>query len=180
MMMKRAFAILSAFLLALPAWAADAPAKPAKITIQWEYHNFPLRIALYETKGVAPLWETSSVASLAAAPVGRRIESPVMMIAPGQARRFVLVAENNTDKKLYFFAAPHVVEPPEQAVGFKFKCLCVNRVYTVGPHETWFRVVEFRVASGFSWAGLTVMHAVTGIDEKTAEAFSKDDSMPEL
>lgn len=179
MMLARAFFILVC-LPGFPAWAAAASPKPAKIAIQWEYHNFPLRIALYETKGVAPLWETRSVPSLAAAPVGARIENPVFMIAPGQARRFVLVARNDTDQKLYFFAAPHVVQPPEQAVGFKFKCLCVNRVYTVGPHETWFRVVEFRVSSGFAWDSLTVMHSVTGIDEKTADAFSKDESMPEF
>jgi hypothetical protein len=178
-MRKSALAILMC-LLAFPAIAADLKASPPRFTIQWEYHSFPLRMELYEPKGVAPLWDTRSVASLAQAPVGARVLNPVMMIAPGQARRFVLVARNTTDRKLYFFAAPHVVQPPEQAVGFKFKCLCVNRVYTVGPHETWYRVVEFRVSPGFAWDGLTVTHVITGVDEKTAEAFSKDASMPEF
>lgn len=179
MIVKRTLAILLC-LLAVPATAADGQTKPVKVSIQWEYHNFPLRVALYETRGVAPLWDTRSVAGLAQAPVGARIQNPVLMIAPGQARRFVLVVQNTTDQKLYFFAAPHVVQPPEQAVGFKFKCLCVNRVYTIGPHETWYRVVEFRVSDGFAWDGLTVTHAITGIDEQTAQAFSHDASMPEF
>jgi hypothetical protein len=179
MSMRQIVAILLC-LLAIPASAAGAPAKAARISIQWEYHGFPLHVILYEPKGVAPLWETRSVASLAQAPVGASIQDPVLMIAPGQARRFVLVVQNTTDRKLYFFAAPHVVQPPEQAVGFKFKCLCVNRVYTVGPHETWYRVVEFHVSSGFAWDGLTVTHVITGIDEKTAQTFSKDASMPEF
>lgn len=174
--MRRALAILM-LTLASSAWAA---APQVKIDIQWEYKNFTLPVALHEVNGSARLWETRSVANAKDAPIGEPIQNPVLLLAPGQSKRFVLVVRNPGDKPLYFFAAPHVVQPPEQALGFKFKCLCVNRAYKVGPHETWYRVVEFRLSNEFAGAGLTVMHSIIGIDEKRADAFSKDPIMPEF
>ncbi len=173
--MKRLFVIM--LLVSCSAFAAD---KPVKIDIRWEYKNFAPQMALYEVKGFARLWDTRSVASLSDAPVGARMQGAALEMEPGQGKRFVLVVQNPTDQTLYFFAAPHVVQPPEQALGFKFKCLCVNRVYVVGPHETWYRVVEFRLSPDFSGHGLTVMHTIIGIDEKRAEAFSKDPILPEF
>ncbi len=179
--MKKLFALLAVLLLAAaPALAADHTSNPVRIEIQWMYRNFTPQVMLYEAQRGARLWEARSVPSLGVAPVGARIEGPVLMIAPGQDRRFVLVVQNPSDKPLYFFAAPHVVQPPEEALGFKFKCLCVNRAYMVGPHETWYRVVEFRLSPDFSGHGLTVMHSIIGIDEKRAESFSKDPVIPEF
>jgi cytochrome c oxidase assembly protein Cox11 len=106
--------------------------------------------------------------------------STTLTLEPGQDRRFVLVVQNTGDQPLYFFAAPHVVQPPDQALGFKFKCLCVNRAYIVGPHETWYRVVEFRLSPDFAGQQLTVMHTIIGIDKKRADAFSKDPVIPEF
>lgn len=175
--MRYALAPLLFALTISPAWAA---APQVKIDIGWEYKNFTLPVALHEVRGSARLWDTKSVANLQDAPIGERILSPVLMIAPGQNKRFVLVVKNTGDKPLYFFAAPHVVQPAEQALGFKFKCLCVNRAYKVGAHETWYRVVEFRLSNDFSGGGLTVMHSIIGIDEKRADAFSKDPILPEF
>lgn len=172
--------VLATLLLTLsfsPAWAASPQ---VKIDIQWEYKNFTLPMALYEVKGNARLWDTKSVPSINDAPIGERIQNPALMIAPGQNKRFVLVVQNTGDKPLYFFAAPHVVQPAEEALGFKFKCLCVNRAYKVGAHETWYRVVEFRLSDEFAGSGLTVMHSIIGIDEKRADSFSKAPLMPEF
>ncbi|HEY5993875.1 MAG TPA: hypothetical protein VIU46_04655 [Gallionellaceae bacterium] len=170
---------LSVFLLLI--WSsAFASDKPVEINIQWEYKNFAPQMALYEVKGFARLWDARSVASLADAPVGARMPGTTLELKPGQYKRFVLVVQNPTDKPLYFFAAPHVVQPPEEALGFKFKCLCVNRAYTVGPHETWYRVVEFRLSPDFAGQRLTVMHTIIGIDEKRADAFSKSPLMPDM
>ncbi len=173
--MKRLFV----FLLLVPFSVLGAD-KSVKIDIQWEYKNFNLPVALYEVKGFAHLWETKSVASPSDAPIGERMQNTVLTLSPGQSKRFVLVVQNPSNQKLYFFAAPHVVQPPEEALGFKFKCLCVNRAYIVGPHETWYRVVEFRLSPDFAGQGLTVMHTIIGIDEKRADAFSKDPIIPEF
>lgn len=175
--MRYFYAILMILLSSQTAWAA---APQVKIELQWEYKNFALPVALYEVKGRAHLWESKSVATLADAPVGERMQSGTLELGAGQDKRFVLVVQNPGNKPLYFFAAPHVVQPPEEALGFKFKCLCVNRAYRVGPHETWYRVVEFRLSPDFAGHGLTVMHTIIGIDEKRADAFSKDPVLPEF
>lgn len=176
--MKRMLILL--MLAATPTLAAEQTARPVKIEIQWSYKNFAPQVMLYEAKRGARLWEAKSVTTLADAPAGERMQSSTLVLGAGQDKRFVLVVQNPTDKPLFFFAAPHVVQPPEEALGFKFKCLCVNRAYMVGPHEIWYRVVEFRLSPDFAGQGLTVMHTIIGIDEKRADAFSKDPVLPEF
>lgn len=175
--MRYLYAIMMLLLTGPAAWAASPQ---VKIELKWEYKNFTLPVTLYEMKGHARLWETRSVANPSDAPIGERMQSTELLLEPGQDKRFVLVVQNPSDQKLYFFAAPHVVQPPEEALGFKFKCLCVNRAYIVGPHETWYRVVEFRLSPDFAGQGLTVMHTIIGIDQKRADAFSKDPVIPEF
>lgn len=182
--MRHAFAIVLLAFSLNPAWGAAPQGTPdapqVKIDIQFEYKNFAPRVALYEVKANARLWDTKSVASAKDAPIAGPMQGTVLAMAPGQDRRFALVVQNTGDQPLYFFAAPHVVQPPEQALGFKFKCLCVNRAYKVEPHETWYRIVEFRLSPDFAGDGLTVMHSIIGIDEKRADAFSKAPVMPEF
>lgn len=175
--MKYVHAFLLLAITASAAWA-DAPA--VKVNIQWEYKKFSDTVAIYEVKGAPRLWETRSVPSLKAAPVGELIEGSVFSIQPGQKKRFALVVKNTSDKPIYFFAAPHVVHPVEHSLGFKFKCLCINHAYTINPKETWYRIVEFRLANEFEGDALSVLHSIIGIDQKRADSFSKEAVIPEL
>lgn len=174
--MKRFFLALLLTVLAYPAWADPA----AKVNIAWRYKNFASTTAIYEMKGEPHLWETKSVANLAAAPVTGPIAGSSFELMPGHKKRFALVVQNTTDKPLYFFAAPHTVQPEEDALGFKFKCLCINRAYTIGPKETWYRIVEFRLSEDFIGTELTITHTLIGIDENRAASFSNDATMPEM
>jgi len=170
--------------LVLVLLAGSACAEPAvKIDIKWLYKDFVSPVNIYEVKGRPLLWQTNSVANLAAAPVGSPISSASFQLAPGQKKRFVLIVQNNTDKPQHFFAAPHSAKPEEQALGFKFKCLCINHAYSINPRETWYRVVEFRLSPQFEGDGLAISHTIIGIDSKRAASFSQEhemSSMPDM
>jgi hypothetical protein len=179
--MKRLCSALIIFALVCPAYAEQARhGQAVKVNIAWRQKDFPGTATLYEVKGNPGLWETKSVANLAAAPVGQPIAGSSFELKPGHKKRFALVVQNDTGKPMYFFAAPHTVQPEEQALGFKFKCLCVNRSYTIGPKETWYRIVEFRLFEDFAGTELTVTHTLIGIDQKRAASASSDATMPEM
>ncbi len=163
--------------LGCPAWAAGTS---IKVNIQWLYKDFPGRVTLHEVTGSPGLWETRSVADIASAPIGKAIDRASFDLAPGQWKRFAMVVQNTGDKPVYFFAAPHTVHPEEAALGFKFKCLCVNRAYTIGPKETWYRILELRLSRDFAGSELTLTHTLVGIDKKRAALFSGEALMPDM
>jgi hypothetical protein len=165
-----------AALLALTAQAAE----PINVSIGWQYKDIAAHIELYEAKGYPRLWETRSVKSVSDLPIAGKIDSAAFKLRPGEKKRFVLVMRNDTDKPLYFFAAPHQVSPVEHSLGFKFKCLCVNHAFIVGPKETWYRVVELHMSQGFVGDALAITHTIIGIDEKRAKEFSQPAGMPDM
>lgn len=168
--------IIPAALFAVAAHAAN----PVKVSIGWEYKDVAAKVELYEPKNFVRLWETRSVKSAGELPIAGKIEGSTFRLAPGERKRFVLVMRNDTDKPLYFFAAPHQVLPVEHSLGFKFKCLCVNHAFIVGPKETWYRVVELQMSDGFVGNELAITHALIGIDEKRAKEFSQPAGMPDM
>jgi len=164
-------------IIACPVWAA---ASPVKINIAWRYKDFAAPVTIYEVKGQPRLWHTASVAGLADAPVTMPITGSAFQLEPGKIKRFALVAQNTADQPLYFFAAPHTVQPEEDALGFKFKCLCTNQAYAIGPKQTWYRIVEFRLSPDFVGKELTITHTLIGIDKERAASFSKKPVMPDM
>lgn len=164
--------------LALPFPAAAG--SPVQVDIRWDYRGFGAAVEIYEAEGRPRLWETKSVKTLKDAPVANRIGGSLFTLAPGRKKRFVLIVRNGTAAALHFFAAPHVVDPVEHALGFKFKCLCINHAFTAGPGEVWYRVVEFRLSSDFVGDAMTITHSIIGIDAKRAEAFSKRRALPDF
>ena len=79
---------------------------------------------------------------------------------------------------MYFFAAPHVVEPAEYSLGFKFKCLCINHAFSIGPKETWYRVVELRVSKDVVGDNLNITHTIVGIDKDKMKQFEIKKAKP--
>lgn len=164
---------------ALLVGAAQA-AGPAKVSIGWDYKDIGTKMEIYEPKGHPRLWETKSVKAPSELPIAGKIEDSAFKLMPGERKRFVLVMHNDTDTPTYFFAAPHQAHPVEHSLGFKFKCLCVNHAFTVGPKETWYRVVELQMSDGFVGDELAITHTIIGIEEKRAREFSKPTGMPDM
>ncbi len=173
-------AFFLAVFLALPLSASAATAPAVEVGIEWEYHNFGATVEIFEINGRPRLWETRSVKTIEDAPVAGEIEGAAITLEPGQKKRFALLVRNDSAEPLYFFAAPHVVEPVEHALGFKFKCLCIDHAFSVGPGEVWYRVVEFRLSKDFVGRALTVTHSIIGIDKMRAELFSKRPTLPDF
>jgi hypothetical protein len=173
-------ALLLAVLLALPFSASAAMAPAVKVGIDWEYRNFSATVEIFEVKGRPRLWETRSVKEMKDAPVAGEIEGAAITLEPGRKKRFALLIRNDSSEPLYFFAAPHVVHPVEHSLGFRFKCLCINHAFSVGPGEIWYRVVEFRLSKDFVGRELTVTHSIIGIDRERAELFSKAPTLPDF
>jgi hypothetical protein len=173
-------------LIAVAALAAASvqAAEPIKVRLLWRYQDLATGMEVRElAPGQWPLWKTATVANREQAPIRDEIPDATLMMHAGQKKRFALVYTNHTDKPVYFFAAPHHADPPENALGFKFKCLCVNQAYEVPPGHTWYRVVEFRLAPSYVGDHLDITHSLIGLDAARAEEFNKsmrDQANPDM
>ena len=146
-------------------------AAPVTVNIRWEYKNFPSKIGIYEISGYPVTWEMKSVPALSQSPASKLIEGSTFTMSPGDVKRFALVTENKSAAPLFFFAAPHTAHPAENALGFTFTCLCTGNAYRVGAGESWYRVVELRLAKEYVGSNLTLTHTIVGVDQKRAAAF---------
>jgi hypothetical protein len=152
--------------------------KPVKsdsvqIILGWENKNFPLEMKLYEPPLQRPyeIWDTGNTKSLEEAPVSSEIPQSGIVLSPGSKKTFVLVLKNTTSSPVYFFAAPHKVNPEELSLGFKFKCLCVNHAFKVMPGEYWYRVVELIMSKKYLGDKVEITHSLIGIDEERMKEF---------
>ena len=143
-------------------------AAPITAKIDWIYQNVPGPMKIYEPSASKPvkLWETNSGKTLEALPVAKEIGDSTVSVYPGGKKQFVLVLKNESDKPLYFFAAPHQMSPAQHSLGFKFKCLCVNHVFKVPSGEYWYRVVELNLAPSAAAGAVTITHELILADEK--------------
>lgn len=169
---------LAVLLAAAPAAAAT---KTVRLRILWSYDGVPEGMKLYELKpGDWPVWKTEVVADASAAPVSREIPGATVALRRGEKRKAALFYVNRTDRPVRFFAAPHSVSPARASLGFKFLCLCTNHVYTVAPGQSWYRIVELRLARDFAGESLDVVHQLVAVDEPRAEEFRQGMSKTEV
>lgn len=128
---------------------------------------------LYEPTSQRPVqvWETGIVSEPESAPVSVAIADSQFIQRPGGNKVFVLLVRNPGPKPVRFFAAPHHVEPPEHSLGFHFSCLCVNHVFTVGPGQTWYRVVRLQLHKEYRGSVLAIRHTLVGAGEEQEKTF---------
>lgn len=170
-----------ALVLAVLLASGAAAAKPVPLHVAWSYDGVPEGMRLYELKpGDWPVWKTEVVADAAAAPVAGEIPGATVALRPGEKKKVALFYRNATGKTVRFFAAPHSVSPAQASLGFKFLCLCTNHVYTVAPGQSWYRIVELRLARDFAGESLDVVHQLVAVDEPRAEAFRHGMSKTEV
>jgi hypothetical protein len=149
------------------------PEGQVRVNLAFVPHGFEGKMATHYLPpgNRAKLWEMGTSAAEGELPIGDEIQGGVLEVKPGSATRFVLVMQNATNAPLYFFAAPHQVNPVQLSLGFKFKCLCINHAFEVPPGHTWYRVVELRMDEGFVGNEITIEHALIGLDEERKKAF---------
>lgn len=154
------------------------PANKVKLDVKWEYTSLPLEMEIREPSGAQSLtlWTTGTVQEGKRAPFGDPIPGAQIVLKPGSKKQFLLVMKNSTEKPVYFFAAPHSAMPVEHSFGFKFKCLCVNHAFSIPPNETWYRVVEIRLAPDFLGDTLVLTHNLIGISRERMLQFEQSAS----
>lgn len=165
--------LLGLVLVGLPTEAATAPG-PVTVRLVWERRGFPAEMHVHEVarERRVDLWETRSVKDLGEAPVGAPIQEGRLRLRPGEVRRVALVVRNTGTSPLYFFAAPHDVQPPEHTLGFKVKCLCINHAFAVPPGESWYRIVEIRLSRHLVAEALDIRHVLIGISAERMKPFT--------
>ncbi|TGK52753.1 LIC11469 family lipoprotein adhesin Lsa20 [Leptospira bouyouniensis] len=154
------------------------PANKVKLDVKWEYTSLPLEMEIREPSGAQSLtlWTTGTVQEGKRAPFGDPIPDAQIVLKPGSKKQFLLVMKNTTENPVYFFAAPHSAMPVEHSFGFKFKCLCVNHAFSIPPNETWYRVVEIRLAPDFLGDSLVLTHNLIGISRERMLQFEQSAS----
>ncbi|TGM56634.1 hypothetical protein EHQ97_11955 [Leptospira adleri] len=155
--------------------AESDPNRQIRVSILWEKKSFPFEMELFEGASQRPvdLWATGTVKEISEAPVASPISGNDLYLKPGSKKKFVLVVRNTTDRDFYFFAAPHSMEPAESALGFKFKCLCINHAFYIPPGEIWYRVVELRTGGEALGKELKIAHTLVGMDEERIKIYQK-------
>lgn len=150
-----------------PPGAMAAP-NSLKIKISWQYEGVPPGIKIYEIKKNAEtgLWDTDNVKSLQKTPAGKELKNGEFMITPGKKKEFVLVYHNKKDEAIHFFAAPHHMNPEKNSLGYKFKCLCVNHIFTAEPGHYWYRVVDLRSTASIEGDTLDISHTLIRVDNE--------------
>jgi hypothetical protein len=149
------------------------PEGKVRINLAWQHHGIEasMKTHFLPPGSQAKLWEMGTSASRGDLPIGEELENGRLEVSPGSVTRFVLLMENSTDAPLYFFAAPHQVNPVQLALGFKFKCLCINHAFEIPPGHSWYRVVELRMDEGFVGNEIKIEHALIGLDEARKKEF---------
>ena len=157
--------------LVTPAAAGEPPAVQVKIS--WRYENMPPGLKIYEIRKDAEtaLWDTDSVAAFSETPAGKEIGNSTFLFTPGGKKEFVLVYHNKTSESIHFFAAPHHMDPEKNALGYKFKCLCVNHIFTARSGEYWYRVVDLHSLGSIEGKDLEITHTLIGVDPKRHEEY---------
>lgn len=160
--------------LLLTCLVLTAQAGPLTVHLDWEYHELPARMQVYDLAPTArlTLWQTGEVADISQLPLGSEWRNSETIMAKGATRRFVLVLRNDTAGTLHFFATPHHVDPAENALGFKFKCLCIDHAFSVPAGHVWYRVVELRTKPQMQGERLQLTHQLVGVDATRAKAFA--------
>lgn len=140
----------------------DRPSSSVNVKIRWEYRGLKGPLEIYEAvPGKTPgLWSMGSAKSIGELPVGKLIPNSDVRMRPGESKTFVLVLKNPGSSPLYFFAAPHALNPPELSLGFKFHCLCINHIFAAPAGQYWYRVVQMDLMNSFFGEEITVTHTL--------------------
>ncbi len=148
--------------------------KSVAIVVSWRYKGITEKMKLYEPSAqkASNLWETGVADSLENIPVETLRKDSIFHMYPGSNRKFVLVMENTGSEDIYFFASPHLVDPTDHALGFKFHCLCVNHTFHIPPGKIWYRVVKLHVDEGFSGNRLEIVHDLVRVSSRRASPFT--------
>lgn len=145
-----------------------ATKKGSTFQISWDYQNFPFRISLYDLKNpkIIKVGSTGRLKNRTDSLLANPIVTPSIWVPEGDRYIFALAVENTSNRKFYFHVVPHEVTPIEYSLGTKFNCLCYGHIYSVGPGQTWYRIVSLQNVTPSLGTQFAIRHKVIGLDQK--------------
>ena len=132
---------------------ADIPEPPpGKVALRLSlvYASKPLPgagVEFYEpSPEVDSLWAMESLPKGEPLPVGQRITSDVVFLAPSEERMVTVAFRNPTSADVEFMVMPHRESPASLAPQTWLTCLCMAFVYRAPAEGAWYRVVRVKVS----------------------------------
>jgi hypothetical protein len=144
-----------------------------KVTFQWTNKKFDLNMVLHEVPIEKALDARETIKQKLSDPAPSWLGRPIsnsMILNKGQIKPFAMVIENPSDKSVYFFANPHVIEPQDNSFGFELYCLCVGTIHHIPPKSRWIRVGSVNVFKQVLVNKVVIDHALIGISEEKIKA----------
>jgi len=144
-----------------------------KVTFQWTNKKFDPPMVLHEVPIEKTLDVRETIKQKLSEPppswLGRPISNSFIM-NKGQIKPFAMVIENPTDKSVYFFSNPHVIEPQDNSFGFELYCLCVGTIHHIPPKSRWIRVGSVNVFKQVLVKKVVIEHVLLGVPEEKIKA----------
>lgn len=143
--------------------------KTVEARLTFDHRGLDGKMEVYEAARGAKMriWTTGVVDDINELSLGEKVEDAFKVRRRG-FKKLVLILRNPGQNTLYFFAPPHQVIPPEQGIGFAFKCLCVQRVFKVPPGKVWYRVIALRLFPKFRGGPVELRHSLVGLPRAEA------------
>ncbi len=134
--------------------------------IEWNYEEFPLQIEMYDIRNpnLAGRSTMGRLNSKVNTILANKIKDTRLFVPDRDLYRFALVVENTTEKQVYFHVVPHEITPAEYSLGTRFNCLCKGHIFSVAPHEIWYRIVSLGNSTPQLGTEFKIRHKVIGLD----------------
>ncbi len=131
--------------------SADVPAPPdgkAALRLRFQYQPGALPgpgLQVYEAaSGADSLWAMEALPPGSAPPRGAPLKDNTLFLAPGEARRVIVVYENPTAQDVGFLVLPHQESPGSLGPQTWLTCLCMAFVYQAPARGAWYRVIQVK------------------------------------
>ena len=156
------------------AQAQGRKGKTVEARLSFDHRGLDGKMEVYELgrRSKMRIWRTGVVGDIDQLSLGEKVEGAFRVRKRG-FKKLVLILRNPGPNTLYFFAPPHQVIPPEQGIGFAFKCLCVQTVFKVPPGKVWYRVIALRLLTAFRGGPIELRHSLVGISKAEASRIMK-------
>lgn len=154
---------------------------PVKVGVQFQYHNFPLKIKLYRLPKEAAfdVSDTKDVPLNSALPFKEEITGDFQM-PQRRLMPYAIAIENRSNKPVFFYANFHNMNPPENSLGVKLLCLCNSHIYQIKANTVWYRIIQLYFSPGFTGSAIQISHEIFGLtpEEIKARNLLKDIDVP--
>lgn len=141
---------------------SEASGTRTLFNLEWDTSGLPIKVHLYMLKknhGLADS-QTGIVNDKIKSLMTLEIDSSTVPLWTSQEQPLLIVIENTSDKPIDFSVAPHHTMPSEEAMNFKFFCLCNGHVYHIPARGSWYRQMKLKADSSLSAKEIHLRHVI--------------------